>query len=415
MSQAKSTSDSPGSAPSIHRRSALLWLLFLYPMLSSLWRQGYPLLSPEVALLVVSTSVLSLLLAWLLSKAPPLLFTGVLLLLLVSVVSIKLFQFDLVSIVVMLVVAVAALFLRERFEQLLLVVLPVMIVGAWLDAQLTSRVAEREVASESPLGQQAPVVHIILDGFIGLDGLPETPAARQFRSDLLAFFSTHGFEVWPRAYSRYGGTLDTMERALNFEVGNAPLSFTADLLGEPMALSRNRWFEWLQAQGYAVRVVQTEGVDFCTAAPGAPLHCLTFPTYDLASVHESDIGVMAKSEALLKNLLRHSRPLDEARQSLGNLYDVGCRDFYRATNGGDSRRVERRERQGGLRTPTHSALSAHQGRGMQHRLPDSTGASMDCLSRSDCQLAGVPGQDLRAVHSTGAVCFAPGRLHDRLA
>ena len=61
-----------------------------------------------------------------------------------------------------------------------------------------------------------PIVHILLDGFVGPEGLPKNPNKAIFREEFYRFFNDYGFQVFPRAYSRYSATVDSLYAAFNF-------------------------------------------------------------------------------------------------------------------------------------------------------------------------------------------------------
>lgn len=249
-------------------RFLFIFALLLYPLLSLLWRRDYPFASAEVLLIVIALAVIGILLVTLLGRVRSGL-AGAFTALLITLVFVIQFDLALLGLIACgLVSLVLVLLLKENLARFGLPVLAALILGAWLDA--------REMAGKGiePLGPGAPppVVHILLDGFIGPDGLPKHPGSARAREDILDFMQTFGFQVFPRAYSRYSITRDSMYSVFNFSHDG----YTAKGQGvtrKQHRLEANAMFEMLAGAGYGIRVFQTDFLDFCAFGENEAERC----------------------------------------------------------------------------------------------------------------------------------------------
>lgn len=294
-------------------------LILLYPVLGMLWHHAYPAFSPEIAWVVLGAVVVALALALVLRHGS----AGVetlLISLLVTVAFMIHFNLLFVGLAATFLIAVAlGIILKYRYGEFALLVFAALTVGSWLDSRIhpATRLAEPQPLASDGKG---PIVHILMDGFMAPDGLPQDEASQALRAEVLSFFNEYGFEVHSRAYSHYNSTLDSMTRALNFRNEDASLFQRATLLREDLAFTDNAWFEVLEATGRDIHVYQSESVDFCTVPAVPNLHCNVFPIPNLKTVNREvpDIGLrvevllrtLASQSVILTQILRDARILD---------------------------------------------------------------------------------------------------------
>jgi hypothetical protein len=108
------------------------------------------------------------------------------------------------------------------------------------------------------------VVHLILDGHIGVEGIPaeidrDGSESRAIRD----LYLKHGFRVFGRAYSRYYRTHNSIPAVLNFD-RPAVIQEYVTSNGPDWTLEANRYFQEMTDKGYAIRVVQSTYLDYCS-------------------------------------------------------------------------------------------------------------------------------------------------------
>lgn len=151
-----------------------------------------------------------------------------------------------------------------------------------------------------------PVVHVLLDGQIGIDGLPtEMREGRRLREDLIEFYTSRGFAVFSRAYTHFPLTLESVTNLFNNKV--RPLAHRSlEVSATSAAIRRNRWFERLARRGYKIEVYQSRYLDFCSSSEPAssPVHkCTTYDHADLRYFRRLDTSSRQKARLLLKHFL----------------------------------------------------------------------------------------------------------------
>ena len=288
-------------------RNALLILLMLaYPLLGIIWHHDYPFFSAEVSLLLGLCAISALILASVLKFVGTAVSNLVLcvILLLVFLIHFNLFFLGLLATFIT-TLAVSMLF-RRHFPDLLLVVMLALIAGKFVDSHLDRSRFTPEVSGTASEPTKGPLIHILLDGFIGLDGLPNLPEAGGVKSDIIAFFEHWEFEVYARAYSHYGATLDSMTRALNFRNDSANMFQRAHALRQELAFPQNAWFQALKEDGYPLVVYQTDSVNFCDEETGSVAICKTYPIPNLNSLHEGLENPVTRAKVIFKTLLAQS-------------------------------------------------------------------------------------------------------------
>ncbi|RYY25577.1 MAG: hypothetical protein EOP62_13220 [Sphingomonadales bacterium] len=119
-----------------------------------------------------------------------------------------------------------------------------------------------------------PVLHIILDEHIGTAGLrSEGPDSKLLADEISQAYLQRGFSIYDKAYSRHFRTTYAIPDQL--EVAD-PANFKAGAKAP-----RTMWLDGLVAQGYALKVYQSDYVDYCAAAK--TVTCTTYGASALGS------------------------------------------------------------------------------------------------------------------------------------
>ncbi|MGO9094257.1 MAG: sulfatase-like hydrolase/transferase [Bryobacteraceae bacterium] len=121
------------------------------------------------------------------------------------------------------------------------------------------------LAQESQPPGLGHIVYLILDEHIGLAGLrSEIPECRRARNQLEDILASHGFKVYPNAFSNYAATLDSIPSILNFELEARRRQFTRQNSLSGHRATQNALFERWISQGYAIAAYESDYLDFCT-------------------------------------------------------------------------------------------------------------------------------------------------------
>jgi hypothetical protein len=147
------------------------------------------------------------------------------------------------------------------------------------------------------LSDLPPLLHIVLDEHIGLAGLPpELPESTAAAEAILTTYKD--FDLYPYAYSRFAETRYSLASLMNGD-WDADVGQLLDRDWSSFALHENAWFERLKAQGYAIRLYQTDFLDMCGAAADA---CYTYSLHSLNPIQLSTLSTGERLHLLLSEM-----------------------------------------------------------------------------------------------------------------
>ncbi|MCZ6799518.1 MAG: hypothetical protein O7F12_03435 [Nitrospirae bacterium] len=158
------------------------------------------------------------------------------------------------------------------------------------------------------------LIHIILDEHIGIDGIPTgISGGKALQENLIDFYHTYGFRLFPSAFSHYFQTYDSIPSLLNFSADNdQQTNILPNISGKNHTLLRNTYFEILAKTGYHINVLAPQFIDYCVHSP-TPIHnCYTYNSFEMKAVIDLEITVSQKvglllsryfSESYLKNFI----------------------------------------------------------------------------------------------------------------
>jgi hypothetical protein len=291
-------------------------LLFSYPLLSLLWRRSYPIFIEEVLWLFTGIFALSIIFSLVSSHIRPVilnLLTTILILLSFMV------QFNLLVEGIVVCIAISAVMLYifgQHFHLNAVPILIALLIGAYFDSRhepIEDRTGENIELLNTEL---APVVHIVLDGFIGIGGLPNYPASDVIRQEILSFFSSNNFHLFSHAYSRHGVTGSSLYTAMNFRNDGEDI-FTLEAVGRRKhIMQENRIFTYAERLGYRLKVYQTSHLDFCQSNPNNLDRCWQYDHPNINSVLASD-NTTLRARALVHILVNQSRLLSKLQPDTG--------------------------------------------------------------------------------------------------
>ncbi|MEM7221589.1 MAG: hypothetical protein AAF495_01330 [Pseudomonadota bacterium] len=225
------------------------------------------------------------------------------------------------------VIAIGAVFglvvlLRRHLSTILLLVFGVIFVSTLFIPPKPAPYGQIHSATvESGQSDLPTIVHIVLDGHIGPDGIPSTIAGGPaLRRELIDFYVGEGFRVYGRAYSQYMESILSLSALLN----GGDQSF-ADLLqkrdDQLYTVEQNAYFEELAARGHPIRVYETDYLVYC-GAPGPSLEsCYRVTASSVRPVGGIEVADRQKAKLLLAAYFQSSK----IYSSLAKLYDKATR------------------------------------------------------------------------------------------
>jgi hypothetical protein len=162
-----------------------------------------------------------------------------------------------------------------------------------------------------------PIVHLILDGHIGVEGIPQNiEGGPELRQALVNFYLSRGFRVFGRAYSRYFLTRHAIASLFN----PRPPKFhdwLTYLGNNRWSLHQNRYFDRLSDEGFLIRVYQNDYMNFCQNPATSFEACYKYPAASPRLLSDMDISVTGKSALLISASLDKSAIFNAAME----LYD----------------------------------------------------------------------------------------------
>ena len=286
------------------------FLLLAYPLLSLLWRRSYPLFTVEVGTLFLLLLAFCILLTVILRKVR-LTIVSLLLPLLITISFMLQFNLLLPGIILCIMVCVAVSWrLGTDFQLYALPVLITLILGAYFDSAEDDGRTRTASVLHSPDSELPPVVHILLDGFIGIEGLPPYQASALLKSEVLSFLDEYDFQVFTRAYSRYVATGDSLYSAMNFKHEDSSEYGVETLSRRQHVLSTNAEFDVMEELGYRLNIYQTSYIDFCQSNPDRLDRCWEYAQPNVLSINQvSSLAVKVRMLAFV--LLRQSTILTD--------------------------------------------------------------------------------------------------------
>lgn len=148
------------------------------------------------------------------------------------------------------------------------------------------------------------ILHLILDEHLGIEGFNSFTADPQpIRTELLEFYSQHGFQVFAGAYSRHFHTRNAMPEILR--LGEDEVE--ADAAQSERLIDQLSYLKELQGRGYPLSVLQTDAVFYCRV--GEIRHCMTYPASGPLPIQRANISALEKAKFILSGFMRLSPSL----------------------------------------------------------------------------------------------------------
>ncbi|MDP6173432.1 MAG: hypothetical protein QGF09_04620, partial [Rhodospirillales bacterium] len=165
----------------------------------------------------------------------------------------------------------------------------------------------------------APLVHIVLDEHVGIEGIPgpfNKPAGS--KDQIKAFYQTLGFRLYGNAYTRYANTEDSLPNILNF-TRKARNRKSVLRSRDFIYLDENEYFRQLSRKGYVMRIYQSQFMDFCRSRDISVESCESYNYTGLDQLDKLASNPATKSLIILSRHLNRSRIYGILRSRYQNL------------------------------------------------------------------------------------------------
>ena len=163
-----------------------------------------------------------------------------------------------------------------------------------------------------------PLLHIVLDGHVGVAGIPtDITGGRALQAALTEFYEGSGFRLFGRAFSQYDNTLRSMSNLLNLtSEDRSALDRSAAYLGNQNGnnhLRNNAYFRILSERGYRLRVYQTDYLRLCEVEDVQIASCFQYPSNSVKSIESAPLDTSRKAIFILRSFLGRSAALEYVR------------------------------------------------------------------------------------------------------
>jgi hypothetical protein len=226
--------------------------------------QQYPLLRPEIGIVVAALLAVAALVGAVYGASGHL--VRALLQIYLVVVAVDLNTDGLAAIAA----AVAILLVFNRHAMLFLrITSAIVAVTALITANSGTSGAIAVAAADGEAVERPALVHLVLDEHIGVEGiLGDQPQKAALRAELKSFYTGNGFKLFGGAYGEYFRTVNAIPQMLNFGVEQPWRGDVED----GVSLKENAYFDRLGELGYRIRVLQTDFLDYCSNAAVSKCH-----------------------------------------------------------------------------------------------------------------------------------------------
>lgn len=215
-------------------------------------------------------------------------------------------------------IALSAVFwlLRRHAAKIVSLMMATMLAMSFVPSRSQAMTPDKMSTGRAATASRADlplVVHLLLDEYIGVEGVPVALAPEGFKEQFQSFYLDRGFRLFGKAYSEYPKTMWAVPELLNLSPTHYVPGLTSD---GPTAgtyqLTRNDYFERVAKLGYAVRVHQPTYLYLCPDTLAAT--CRTYPTSSLDMLPRLNATVTTKLSIIAGTFLGQSEAYSRAKE-----------------------------------------------------------------------------------------------------
>lgn len=160
----------------------------------------------------------------------------------------------------------------------------------------------------TPLNDLPPIIHLVLDEHIALEGIPREldQGARTFRL-IHDFHERFGFHLFTRAVSRYYNSYNSIPSVLNFTTTEVNEGFFGGSFRQGHTPRENAYFAEMKRRGYRIQVLQSDYIDYCgTPQDGLVDACITYANEGLQALEHEQLALRRRVQMMISMFTRLS-------------------------------------------------------------------------------------------------------------
>ena len=163
--------------------------------------------------------------------------------------------------------------------------------------------AKRLQAKSRPAPELPPIIHLMLDSYIGFDGMSAVGTNfGTLRQEQEQFYLTQGFQIYPGAYSRHPKTINSLPEFLTYGKGQRATEARNVQFTTAPPLD---YFTDLDRKGYRTSVQAPSFVDLCVNQPLT--RCSNYNRSDLSSMAAADLSAADRARVIGLTVLELSQ------------------------------------------------------------------------------------------------------------
>ena len=296
--------------------SHCVWIVALWASFFNLLNfNDYPLFRPEVAVTMLALALIGGVMALVQQAAKPRLWFLVVALFAATLVDLNASITAIWFLGFWAIFAVIAFYAREIFVKILFAAAAAVLLFQGAELAFNDG-SHREVENEAQNLQdpdrdradRPAIVHLVLDSYLGLDGMALGPEVYQdLRSEQVDFFTKHEFQVYPRAYSPHAKTLNSLPALFSYGQDEPVVHSIASEYSIPEQLP---YFADLDARGYRIDALLPAYFDLCVKQKLT--RCRTFESSGLASMLDTELSATDRAKVFGFTMLNLTRTIRTA-------------------------------------------------------------------------------------------------------
>lgn len=149
-----------------------------------------------------------------------------------------------------------------------------------------------------------PVIHVVLDEHLGLDGFPaDQPGSAEIRSEIMAFYQRWGFRLYSRAFSEEFSTSHSLRSLFAAESRQVVLEARG---GAALEMEETGTLQPMEARGYRFKARGITDINVCDYLRVERLDCRSYDALSIKILKGLSFPVTQKALLIVGNYLKQS-------------------------------------------------------------------------------------------------------------
>ena len=152
--------------------------------------------------------------------------------------------------------------------------------------------------------QLPPILHIVLDEHIGIEGIPSFDGEYEnCAAAIKSFYLKNGFKLHGGVYSRYWDTILSLSNLMNFSSSANSPAHSIISEGPTNTITKLDYFKRVAAAGYRFSVYQSSYLDFCSLKDVSYAKCVTNNSSTFSHLRHMPITNIEKVKLILGKVM----------------------------------------------------------------------------------------------------------------